>query len=66
MQNITYEINVAYKGKHDATITVGRNGPDNVSLQTAKFTLLTMRKALGADYSLTMTEVTETTQRTTV
>lgn len=66
MQSTTYEINVAYKGLHDFTITLDRNGPDDVNSQTAHFTLRTMQKALGDDYELRLTEITTAESRVTL
>ena len=66
MPTVKYEINVAYKGVHDFTVTVDRNGPDNTNRQTAKMVLRTLRTELGPDYSLSLREITTTTHTTMI
>lgn len=34
--SIKYEINVSYLGKHECTITVDKNGPDDTSVEHAR------------------------------
>ena len=57
MTKVHYEINVAYKGKHDYKVTVDRNGLENVTQGAAVFTKRTLQEALGRDYEVTMQRV---------
>ena len=68
MDKTTYEINVAYKGLHDFTVTVGKNGPYNPSVMTAKAVLRALREGLlsDEDYDVSMQEVKHTTKRSSI
>lgn len=63
MKKVTYLINVAFKGMHDYTVTVDRNGPDNTNRGTANFVKRNLQACLGPDYSVTMDRV-EVTRET--
>ena len=63
MPAIKYEINVAFEGRHDFTVTVDRNGPDNTNIQTAKFVLWTLQEAMGSSYECRMDVITTVTTR---
>jgi len=58
MDKETYKINVAYKGMHDFTVTVDRNGPDNTTERHADFVFKTLKRGLPDSYNLTMTKKT--------
>ena len=61
MKNVTYLINVSFRGYHDFTLTLDRNGPDNANAGQALFVKLTLENSLGPDYGVSMTRV-ETTR----
>lgn len=61
MAETTYEINVAFEGKHDFTVTVDRNGPDNTTIHHARFVKFALEKALVGDYQVSMTRTTKET-----
>lgn len=52
-----FEINVSFKGYHDHTITIDRNGPDNTNIETAKTILRTLRAEYGPEYNLTLSHI---------
>ena len=66
MNKVSYHINVAYKGKHDFTVVVDRNGPENTTKYHAKFVLGELRESLGLHYQLTLIEKTESIQTRTL
>jgi ribosomal protein S5 len=59
MTRTTYEINVAYKGQHDFTVVVDRNGPHGTNIGNARFVKRAIKDALqyAEEYEVSMTEV---------
>ena len=76
MEKVYYEINVSYMGKHECTVTVDKNGPDNTTLEHAKSAMRALDQAwnfaavANADnklpYQFSLQEIRVATSRTTL
>lgn len=52
-----FEINVTFKGQHDHTVTVDRNGPYVTNAATAKGVMRALKAAYGSDYEFSLTTI---------